>query len=139
MSDRDISRALHAHLEALTLSPALRIQWRPDLFSPLSTESWLRPTYLTAGDIPISTCPIQTRSQRIYEVDCFSPERDGYDESLRIADLVSAHFFPETGETNFLTAGDYRVQINRKPTKEQLEPRGGFVGYAVLIDCFALT
>lgn len=139
MSDQAIYRALSARLATFSYSPAPAFAWSPSTFKPALSQAWLRPTYLPAGKVPLTTNPIQTRAQAIFQVDCFVPERDGMDAAFKLADAVSAHFFPNDGGTAWLDASPYRVQINTKPDLDPLDARGGFVGVAALIRCFALV
>lgn len=138
MSDQAVYRALHARLATLSFSPSPDFAWLPSGYKPSADKAWIRPTFLPEAKIALTTNPIQTKAPYFFQVDCFVPERDGPDEAYRLADAVSEHFFPNTGETFSLTAGAYTLQINNKPDTDPLDARGGFVGVAALIRCFAL-
>lgn len=143
MSDQVIRNALYAHLATLSFTPitgtpALQFAWAGDAYEPVRGTPYIRAYYLSVDDIPITTNPIQTRSERLFNVQCWVDEREGEDEAWRLADAVSAHFFPATGTTNELTAGSLIIQLNRRPSPEPLIARKGFVGVAVPIECFAL-
>lgn len=144
MSDQAIRNALNGRLATLSFTPisgtpALEFAWNPDTYSPTKGTPYVRPYYLSVSDVPISTNPIQTRAERIFNVHCQVDERQGEDEAWRLADAVSAHFFPTTGTTFDLTAGSIFIQINRRPSPEPLITRGGFSGVSVPVECFALT
>ena len=141
MSDQAMRNALMAHLDTVSFTPisgTLEKHYRGDVEDFDKGNPTLRPYYLPVTDVPISTGPIQTRAERIFNVQCWADEREGEDEALRLADAVSALFFPINGETNSLTAGSITIHLNRRPTPEPLIARSGFVGFAVPIECFAL-
>lgn len=138
MSDQTIYRLLCDHLNDLSFSPTPDIAWNTDKYSPTSGTAFLEPYYREDGNRTISNSPVQTHSDRTFEVQCFVPERKGMDEALKLAEAVSEHFFP-SGEPYAITSGSIRVHINKRPDKDPLVARhAGFVGVAVLIRCFAL-
>lgn len=138
MSERDVLRALNAHLDALTFTPTLKKYWGGDQTGRALSEYLVWPFYEDTGNISISTSPVQTRASRTYGVRCFVPERKGYDELMRLRDAVTNHFYPDDGTLNDLTAGSVRIQINSRPDWRDGEPRGGAISGAVLVRCFFL-
>lgn len=138
MSDRNIYRALSERLSTFTHDDNFEIAWSPELFNPSNAGAFLRPSYLPEAPETLTTNPIQTKINVLYEVDCFAPERSGIDAALGFADGVSAHFFPLTGTTFELPIDGGHIQINNRPEIKIIEQRGAHVGVGVLIRCFAL-
>lgn len=141
MSDQAIRRALMARLDTVSFTPisgTLEKHYQGDVDDFTKGNPTLRPYYLSEGDIPLTTNPIQTRADRLFNVQCWVDEREGEDEAYRLADAVSAHFYPDNGSTYEITTGSIWIQINRRPEKEPLTARSGFVGVSCLIRCFAL-
>ncbi|MEM8936041.1 MAG: phage tail terminator-like protein [Pseudomonadota bacterium] len=140
MSDQDIRSAFMSHLNALSFMPAPTIAWDPDKFEPTHSAPYLKPYYRQDAFVPLSTSPVQHRAQFTLEVQCWVGERDGEDEAYRLADAVSDHFFPATGDVNSITStAGVQIHINRKPDKDPLVARpAGFKGVAVLIRGLAL-
>lgn len=138
MSDRAIFRALSETLSAFTYATEFDRAWNPDLYKPDNGKAFLRPSYLPEAPETLTTNPIQTKINVLYEVDCFVPERAGMDAAFGFADAVSEHFFPRDGTTNAIAITGGHIQINNRPELTILPTRGAHVGVGVLIRCFAL-
>lgn len=139
MSDREIYRTLNARLETFTATPQPEFAWNPEAYKPDTSTRWLRPTMLPFEPVTLTaSSPIASDNRGIYQIDCFVSERDGMDAAWGLADAISNHFFPTNGQGLALTASSgLIVDIQRRPSKDPLDARGGFAGVAVLVRYFA--
>ncbi|AVX04348.1 hypothetical protein MXMO3_01823 [Maritalea myrionectae] len=105
--------ALKARLDALTLSPALQIDYPNEHFTPPAGENYLSanilrndPSFATMGSTG------KTRHRGIFQIFLYAKKDQNFAVASEIAGDIAKHFEPPLDLTN----NGYTVRVDRPPT-----------------------
>jgi hypothetical protein len=108
----EIADALFAHLKTAPLVPMPPISWPNKTFTPTTSATWLRATYLPAEPFTVASFTEgENRYQGLVQFDVFAADGQGLKGGMAIADTIGAHF--KRGLT--VAAQSFEILISRPP------------------------